>query len=81
MSPFSLYSSGGLAFLNTFFSTVHRAIHILFRQDIRRQRPQHLIVRAVDQQALLHRVEHDLLARELEFHSDHQAVPAHFLDE
>ena len=49
------------------------AIHVLLREDIRRQEAQNRVVRAVEQQPFLHAIEHQLLARKIEFHANHQA--------
>src|SRR4051794_33212438 len=60
---------------------LHGLVHFFLRNDIRRQETQHRIVRAVDQQALADRVQHQLLAGNVQFHTEHQAEPAHLFDD
>ena len=59
----------------------HGAVNVLFGEDIGRQHAQDGVVRAIEQDAFLHGVEDDLLARNIQFDAHHQAEAANFLDE
>src|SRR4051794_28268307 len=63
------------------FQSPHRAVDISLTQNVWGQESKYGFMRAVEEQAFLHAVEHQLLAWEFEFNTDHQPLPPPFPDE
>src|ERR1022692_3004526 len=68
-------------FVEDFAEDFHGGVHVSLGDDVGRKEAQHRLVRAVDQQAVRHGVQHHLLAGDFHLDADHEAEAAHFLYE
>src|ERR1700687_407110 len=67
--------------LENFLQDRNTAIDFFLGDDVRRQESQHRIVGTVQQQPVLHRIQHNLLARNTQLHADHKTLATYLFDE